>query len=535
MLKTIQEKALIKLEIDDYTNKPNEIYEDEPSTDLKEIEFEMIAPIDFSDKRKVEIYNGIAEVDESLALINQKVEEINTEINRLTNHAGGLDYTIAVASGIIASAIDIFYVGEFSLDRGKEWSNDKVNNFVTDLANKKGYKGDDLQGAIKHLEKFGTPSDSVTAQFGGSKQHHLRDFAHHPTPVGLIFSLLTQFTGMAYGTNTLGAFQVVHVKNKSFIGKNFPEKITFGLIYWFLHMASDMAGSNKNAGAGTGLPGPILSLVKELSSLPIFDNNNAIQELRVNISKLFNGTFLAKRDENGKIMKGPDGKPLIERFDLRAEMGVAYEIGRQAIPVVINEALVRGFYFLSRLMQQLKEKEKLKDIDWKKTLPFKNRTIVRMMTIATGTVTAIDLADAGIRAVIKSGGFNPATMGNFILRVNFVGVGRFAIAVSSDVGMGVKKIKKENERMSLRGEELQFLNAKVFYKEADMWIEAENTDKSIEEVYIIMEKTAEDFVNTWNEIREGSVKRREYIDKIKEDDSNFTKELLDLIEWGNEI
>lgn len=534
-MKTTQEKPLLKLEIDDYTTLPNEVYEDETSTALKEIEYELITPIDFSDKRKVEIYNGIAEVDERLAVINQKVEELNTENDRLTNHADGLDYTIAVASGIIAGAIDIFYVGEFSLDRGKDWSNDKVNNFVMDLAKKKGYKGDDIQGAIRRLEKFGAPSDSVTAQFGGGKQHHLRDFAHHPTTVGLIFSLLTQFTGMAYGTSTLGAFQAVPVENKAFLGKNFPEKITFGLVYWVLHMASDMAGSNANAGSGTGLPGPILSLVKELSSIPIFNNSKAVQELRVNISKLFNGTLLAKRDENSKIMKSPDGKPLIEKFDLRAEMGVAHEIGRQAIPIVVNEALVRGFYFLRRLIQQLKEKESFKDIEWKKTLPFKNRTIVRMMTIATGTFTAIDLADAGIRAVIKSGGFNPATLGNFILRVNFVGVGRFAIAVSADVGMGIKKSKNENERIRLRGEELQLLNAKVFYKEADMWIAAENTDKAIEEVYIIMEKTAEDFIDTWNEIREGSVKRREYIDKIKEDDSSFAKELLDLIEWGNEV
>ncbi|AFS77512.1 hypothetical protein Curi_c04370 [Gottschalkia acidurici 9a] len=532
MLTTTQEKSLIKLEIDDYTTLPNDVYEDETSTDLKGIEFEMITPIDFSDRRKVEIYNGIAEVDERLAIINHKVEELNAEIDRLTNHADGLDYTIAVASGIIAGAIDIFYVREFSLDRGKEWSNGKVNNFVMNLAKKKGYKGDDLQGAIRHLEQFGTPSDSVTAQFGGGKQHHLRDFAHHPTPVGLTFSLLTQFTGMAYGTNTLGAFQVVPVENKSFIGENFPEKITFGLVYWFLHMASDMVGSNVNAGAGTGLPGPILSLVKELSSLPIFNNSKAIQELRVNISKLFNGTLLAKRDENGKIMKGPDGKPLIEKFDLRTEVGVAYEIGRQAIPVVVNEALVRGFYFLRRLIQQLKEKESLKHIEWKKTLPFKNRTIVRMMTIATGTFTAIDLADAGIRAVIKSGGFNPATLGNFILRVNFVGIGRFAIAVTTDVAMGIKKSKKENERIRLRGEGLQLLNAKVFYKEADMWIAAENIDKAIEEVYVIMEKAAEDFVDTWNEIREGSEKRREYIDKINKDDGDFAQELLDLIEWG---
>lgn len=523
-----QRKPLIKLEIDD-TNLPNE---DENLTDLKEIEFEMIAPIDFSDKRKVEIYNGITEVDVRLEEINQKVEELNAEIDRLTSHADGLDYTIAIASGVIAGVIDIFYVGEFSLDRGKEWSSEKVNNFVMHVSKAKGYEGDELQGAIRHLEKFGSASDSVTAQFGGGRQHHLRDFAHHPTPIGLTFSLLTQFTGMAYGTDTLGGFQIVSVDNNSFIGKNLPEKIVFGLVYWFLHMVSDIAGSSANAGAGTGLPGPILSLVKELSSIPLVNNNNAVQELRVNISKLFNGTLLAKRDEDGKIMKGSDGSPLIEKFDLRAEMGVVHEIGRQAIPVIVNEALVRGFYFIRHLIQQLKEKESLKDIEWEKTLPFKNRTIVRMMTIATGTFTAIDLADAAIRAAIKSGGLNPATLGEFILRVNFVGVGRFAIAVFSDVGMGVKKSKRENERIRLRGKELHFLNAKVFYKEADMWIAAENTDKAIKEVYSVMEKTGKEFVKTWNEIRDGSEKRKKYIDKMKKKNSDFAQELVDFIEWG---
>lgn len=546
-MRTTQEKPLIKLEIDDYTVQPNSVYEDETSTDLKEIEFEMITPIDFNDKRQVEIYNGIAEVDERLAIINSKVDELNTEIDRLTNHADGLDYTIAVASGIIAGAIDVFYVGEFSLERGKEWSNDKVNNFITDLAKKKGYKGDDLQGAIRHLEQFGTPSDSVTAQFGGGLQHHLRDFAHHPTPVGLTFSLLTQFTGMAYGTNTLGAFQIVPVENKSFIGKNFPEKITFGLVYWFLHMASDMAGSNANAGAGTGLPGPILSLVKELSSLPIFNNSKAIQELRVNISKLFNGTLLAKRDENGKIMKGPDGKPLIERFDLRAEMGVAHEIGRQAIPVVVNEALVRGFYFLRRLSQQLKEKKSFRDIEWKKTLPFRNRTIVRMMTIATGTFTAIDLADAGIRAVIKSGGFNPATLGNFILRVNFVGVGRFAIAVGSDVSMGVKRNKTIREKSKLMSEVICLSNVKIYYKnaelflsysnlhkcqenmfgaEANMWVEVEKTQRSIEGLYNEIEAVGRFYLKTIEEMDESFEGIEQLLPEVEKMNPGLVDEML---------
>ncbi len=149
----------------------------------------------------------------------------------------------------------------------------------------------------------------------------------------------------------------------------------------------------------------------------------------------------------------------------------------------------------------------------KKTLPFKNRTVVRMLTISASTFCAFDIADAAIR----SGGINAAC----ILRINFVGIGRFAIAIGTDIGMGIKKIKKGNERMMLRGERLQLLNAKTFYKEADMCIEAEETEKAIQETYIVMEKAVIEFKDAWNEIKAGSERRKECIEKLKKNDREF--------------
>lgn len=498
------------------------------------VEYDIITPVELTDTldiRRQKINNELNELQKCLDANKKTIDEINANIDRLTNHADGLDYIIAVGSGVLAGIVDSLWVGEFSLERGKEWSNEKVNNFVTELAKKMGYKSDELKGAIRYLEQFGTPSDSVTQQFGGGKQHHLRDFAHHPTLVGLIFSLLTQFTGMAYGTKTSGAFTIVPVEDQSFIGRNLPEKVTFGLVYWFLHMASDMAGSSSNPGAGTGLPGPILSFLKELSSIPVFNNSEAVQDLRVNISKLFNGTLLAQRDENGKIIKGPDGKPLIERFDLRTEIGVAYEIGRQAIPVVISEALVRGFYFLRRLTQQLKEKGNIKDIEWEKTLPFKNRTIVRMMTIATGTFMAIDLADSAIRAGIKSGGSLPVFLTNFVLRINFVGIGRFAIACGSDIKMGLNRNRLRNERINIYNQQIHLNNAKLFYKQANMWIEAEDTEKAIEEVYQMIEKSKRYFIESMVEINDSIKNIEEYTNDINVHNPGLIDEICDILMW----
>ncbi|MEG1427654.1 MAG: hypothetical protein RSC76_08200, partial [Oscillospiraceae bacterium] len=345
-------------------------------------------------------------------------------------------------------------------------------------------------------------SDSATSDFGGGRQHHLRDFAHHPTVVGLAFSLLTQFTGNAYGTDTNGVFQIVKIENTSLIGKDLPQKLLYGVVYWFFHMVSDMAGSHAFAGMGTGLPGPLLSLAKELSALPFFrDAQGNVMGLSLQISKLFNGTLLATRDSSGKLINSIP-------FDLRTEIGIAHEIGKQAIPVIINECIVRGFYFIRRFSVELREKnvrnmKELQNINWENTLPFKNRTIARMLTISSGTFTAIDLADAAIRSAVKSGGATPAFLSNFILSVNFVGVGRFAIAIGADVGMGVKRNQLVNERIRLHSGQMFLTNTKVFYKQADMWIAAENTEKTIEEAYALSEKATLFFGESMKEIGKG--------------------------------
>jgi len=500
--------AIVRLVMDEtnITEQGNE------ETSAQVVEIEWLPPVDIEDKRKLEIYNGISEIDEKLSVISERVEELNFEIGDLTNQADGIDYAVAVASGIIAGIIDSVWVGEFSIDRANNWGNEKVDNFVVKIAQSQGYEGDDLEGAIRHLEeKFPIVADKATNDFGGGLQHHLRDFSHHPTPVGLFFSLLTQFTGKVYGTDVAGVFKVVPVDATELIGKNLPEKITFGVVKWFFHMVSDIAGSSTSVGKGnlgTGLPGPLVSFLKEISALPIFRNmnENGYKEFSVWISKLFNGTLLGKRDENGKVIEAV-------KFDLRTEIGVAHELGRQAIPVIINECIVRGFYFARRLFNEIKENDvecvsDLKNINWKNTLPLKNRTVVRMLTISTSTFMAFDIADAAI----CSGGFNASC----ILRINFVGVGRFAVAIGTDIGMGIKKRKKENEKSEALSEYIGLANIKIYYRKADLlcseaelheqeasmhtaekeiWQELQYSSEAMSELYTTINKTCQFYIN----------------------------------------
>ena len=103
--------------------------------------------------------------------------------------------------------MDILWVGDFDLSKGKSIADEKVDNFVKKTAEMMGCKDGDIKSSVAFLEKmFPIPSDGNIPDFGGGLQHHLRDFAHHPTIVGLMFSLLTQFTEKSYGTDTNGNF-----------------------------------------------------------------------------------------------------------------------------------------------------------------------------------------------------------------------------------------------------------------------------------------------------------------------------------------
>ena len=66
-------------------------------------------------------------------------------------------------------------------------------------------------------------------------------------------------------------------------------------------MVSDMAGASGSLMGGTGIPGPIISFMEKLSSLPFFKNSgDDDMGFRLWETKLFNGTLPADRDENGK-------------------------------------------------------------------------------------------------------------------------------------------------------------------------------------------------------------------------------------------
>lgn len=162
--------------------------------------------------------------------LDKIIFDLDGQIELLSSQADNFDYLVSIASGVLCGALDILWVGDFNLERGRAIASDEIDDFVKKTAKMLGCEDDDLKSCVKFLEKkFPIPSDGNTPDFGGGLQHHLRDFAHHPTLVGLAFSLLTQFTYKSYGTDVKGNFLVVDVPeiSKSFIGEDVPTKVLY--------------------------------------------------------------------------------------------------------------------------------------------------------------------------------------------------------------------------------------------------------------------------------------------------------------------
>lgn len=110
--------------------------------------------------------------------------------------------------------------------------------------------------------------------------------------------------------------------------------------------------------------------------------------------------------------------------------GAVIELGRQAIPVIANECIVRVFYFIRRLAFELRENsvnslEDIKRLNWNRIKSLNNPTLARMLTIATGVFTTIDIGEA-------------VNTRKYWVAINYVGVGRFAVAIGQDVAWCLK-------------------------------------------------------------------------------------------------
>lgn len=205
-------------------------------------------------------------------------------------------------------------------------------------------------------------------------------------------------------------------------------KLFCAFVNWFGHLISDMSGSSGSKGRGMGIPSPLwawtndIIAIKRKLNIPVSEFVQSVNELALNLYK--------------------------EGYDARFQT-------TQAIPVLINELLVRLMYSVRRLIKyfsDIPKEERSLRLLWEKCEPFKNPTVKRMLTVAHGTFCVIDAGEATIRSFVAGGGtFNPA---EFFMRLNIVGVGRFTISLYGEVKRGINVHNVEKEVLFARREKI---------------------------------------------------------------------------------
>ena len=327
-------------------------------------------------------------------------------------------------------------------------------NRTIDFAQFCGYQDekDSLSSAVSYLEqKFKIPYDQ---SFGGGvfrelinltpSNHHFKSLGHNPTLLGLFFSILNQFTNTS---DFISDGELISLNNSDgkfeLKGNNIPSKLFCGIANWIGHLISDMSGSSSSKGRGMGIPSPIWSwsndviAIKRKLNIPASEFDKSVNELAL---KLFE--------------KGYDS-----RFQTT-----------QAIPVFINEMVVRLFYSIRRLIKYYtstpKENRNGKLL-WKTCEPFSNATVKRMLTVAHGTFCLIDIGDASIRAISTGGGnFNVV---EFFMRLNIVGVGRFTISLYGEIKRGVQAKQVSSDGSFIKREKVivdDYINGLMTLSEA---------------------------------------------------------------------
>lgn len=360
------------------------------------------------------IEEALEKAETELITLNETIESIKD----LKPNCDKLDYILSASSGALCGVIDIFLVGkpgESPLgDITDKWFADRTMDFAK-LCHPKHKDFDSLKSALIFLEeKFKVPYDQTGLRDAGkavfgldAKNHHFKSLAHNPSLLGLFFSIVDQFTNSSHFVTDGQLISLEKANEKwELCGNNIPSKLFCGFANWIGHLVSDVSGSQSSARRGKrgmGIPSPLwtwtndIIAIKSSLNLPVTEIDKAMNQLALDIFK-----------------KGYD-----TRFQTI-----------QAIPVFINEMLVRFTYSVRRLFKyfsETKKEERSLALMWKRCEPFSNPTVKRMLTVAHGTFCLVDIGDAVGRSFVAGGvTFNAV---EFVLRLNVVGVGRFAISL----------------------------------------------------------------------------------------------------------
>ena len=356
---------------------------------------------------------------------------VDAEFDSTVNERDYSYYSVAAASGVLTGFLSQLKLSEETLSKIKSWNNKDWEKYLVIVAQIAGYKKSDLKNAVDYLkDRFGAyASDELKTEIRAGQEACLLYLSNHPSLAGLVFSVFTQFGEERYifGDTELNKEDLPEYYA---LGSNSYEKVVYGFLYWVFGIAAEVAVSKRGLLDDMKIPREVIRLLKELCKLPAFasipqDYDEAEKLFSEWLQKTFHDSAIT--DEEGNTVK----------FDLQSAVeDLPREISGN-LPVLLNECIVRAFYVVKKLRNEIKEKDILSFADFQRidvnnVLPFNNRLITRMVFISSGCFVGVNVAGATVKA-IKS---NSKKKGDFaktlLTEINVIGIGRFIFACVAD-------------------------------------------------------------------------------------------------------
>jgi hypothetical protein len=118
-----------------------------------------------------------------------------------------------------------------------------------------------------------------------------------------------------------------------------------------------------------------------------------------------------------------------------------------------------------------------------------------------------------------------------LLRVNFVGIGRFTVACYTDVRMGIRRGDLVRQRLYVNNQLMFLYNSRLFYHEADMWLEAVALEKSMQEMKLLEQQVASTYVDNMTSIEQDIVAIGKMVPKIDTHNPGLRRELIEQLKF----
>ena len=174
-------------------------------------------------------------------------------------------YGIAMASGLLTGMLSNHVSAEV-IDMARETVSDDKNDLkairslIVTAAKFYGCKDKEFKKAVRYL--FVNKSISVIRHMPVELENaEFGELSGQPTVAGLVFSILTQYSGVYYYLDKSGEIKTKKVSKGYVIGEEDDEKIALAVMYWFFYVCAGYVTMGEKAFGELKLPDKLTELV----------------------------------------------------------------------------------------------------------------------------------------------------------------------------------------------------------------------------------------------------------------------------------